>query len=239
MIKFLFIFLSLFLFSSEGSARAVKLGSKTNQRSSLVVPGQTGAVSVGISCFDNDDCSYDKECVALQCVDVCKNASCLSGTYCAPAGEDKPHQYQCAQCVVNSHCPEGMFCDRDYTCKYPDPCADAVCPPAAPFCQPKPYKTLPYTCVQCTQDDHCPPVAGLTRKCVDGYCLFNIEGNIPASAQPAQGQAAQSQPGNTQPSPAEQQTDQQPLPEDAGLDETDFYDEDLYPYEDEYEDMYY
>ena len=53
MLKFLMIIFSLSLFTSEGSARAVKLGSKTNQRSSLVVPGQTGAVSVGISCFDN------------------------------------------------------------------------------------------------------------------------------------------------------------------------------------------
>lgn len=220
MLKVLTIFLCLLIAPSDGSARAVKLGSKANQQPKLDFSSQTSSVNAsGISCFENDDCPYDKECVALQCVDVCKNGSCLAGTYCAPAGEDKPHEYQCAECVVNFHCAEGMFCDRDYTCKVPDPCTDAVCPPAAPFCMPKPYKTLPYTCVQCTQNDHCPPVAGLTRSCVDGYCLFNIEGNIPKQ-------------------PAENKTAAEPIREEPPAD-AEMYDEDLYPYEDEYEDMYY
>ncbi|MBR1946324.1 MAG: hypothetical protein IJ846_08565, partial [Alphaproteobacteria bacterium] len=83
-------------------------------------------------------------------------------------------------CVINAHCEKGMYCERDYTCKKIDPCIDAVCSPAAPHCMPKPYKSLPYTCVQCLEDSHCPPVAGLSRRCVDGYCLFNVEGNIPA-----------------------------------------------------------
>lgn len=220
MFKFLIVVLCLSLFPCEGSAKAVKLGSKPNQQKGLNFSSGTSSVNAaGISCFENDDCPYDKECVALQCVDVCKNNTCLTGTYCAPAGEDKPHQYQCAECVVNFHCSDGMICDRDYTCKYPDPCVDAVCSPAAPFCLPKPYKSLLYTCVQCTQDDHCPPVAGLTRRCVDGYCLFNVEGNIPQ--QPAQEDVQEEQPVQEQ-SPAEE-----------------YYDEELYPYEDEYEDMSY
>ena len=225
MLKFLMIIFSLSLFTSEGFARAVKLGQKGMQQNKVKSASVVSAGTVSVSCFENEDCPYDKECIALQCVDVCKNSVCLDGTYCAPAGKDKPHQYQCAECVVNFHCPDGMFCDRDYKCKYPDPCRDAVCSPAAPFCLPKPYQTLPYTCVQCTQDDHCPPVAGLTRRCVDGYCLFNIEGNIPKQA--------------TQETVQEQQSvqEQQPVQEQPSAEE--YYDEDLYPYEDEYEDMSY
>ncbi len=219
MLKFMMFVLCLLFIPSDGSARAVKLGAKNNRQATMNFSSQTSALNdAGISCLENKECSYDQECIALQCVNVCKNASCSEGTYCAPAGQDKPHEYQCAECVVNFHCASGMFCDRDYKCKLPDPCSDAVCSPAAPFCLPKPYKTLPYTCVQCTQDDHCPPVAGLTRRCIDGYCLFNVDGNIPQSS--FENRTVTESVSSTEPE------------EDSA------YEDDNYPYEDEYDDYY-
>lgn len=169
---------TLFLFSvSDADAKVVKLGDMSQRPESMAVKMKNKKRA--LSCLENTDCPFDRECVALQCENVCKNALCPERTYCVPAGKDKPHTYQCVQCVVDIHCEKGLFCDKDYTCKKKDPCSTAVCSPAAPFCLPVPYETLPYTCVQCLENEHCPPVAGLTRRCVDGYCLFNVEGNIP------------------------------------------------------------
>ena len=180
--KFFFFALFLFVVPFDASSRAVKLGDLAKQPTQRSFKTGGGKAKIAeISCFENEDCSYDKECVALRCESVCKSSICLEGTYCAPAGKDKPHEFKCVECTANSHCPEGLFCGADYTCQKPDPCLKAVCSPAAPFCMPKPYKSLPYTCVQCLENEHCPPVAGLTRSCVDGYCLFNVEGNIPAA----------------------------------------------------------
>lgn len=170
-------------------AAVYKLGQKPQRKMSFGA-GRNETVAGGISCLENKDCAVNQECAALQCVGVCENATCTDGLHCAPAGENRPHEYQCVECAAHGHCPDGMLCTVNYTCQKPDPCKDAVCPPAAPFCQPKPYKTLPYTCVQCETDEHCPPVAGLTRKCVDGYCLFNVEGNIPAQKRISEQQAA-------------------------------------------------
>lgn len=180
MIRLFILALFLSAIPAEGWARTIKMGDMANQKNQKVIKtGKTKSKFMGqeISCFENSDCPYDKECVALRCENVCKNSICAEGTYCAPAGKDKPHEFKCTECVINAHCPKGLFCDSDYTCKKPDPCEKAVCSPAAPFCMPKPFQSLPYTCVQCLNDSHCPPVAGLTRRCDDGYCLFNVEGN--------------------------------------------------------------
>lgn len=76
------------------------------------------------------------------------------------------------------------------------------------FCIPVPYQSLPYTCVQCTDDTHCPPVGGLSRKCVNHFCLFNIAGNIPSSEPVSPEPDVQEQPApvqeEIQPSPADE-----------------------------------
>lgn len=182
MIRLFVLALLFFTIPFDGHSRAVKLGDMSGQQQTPLRLGYPRNLykNAEISCFENKDCPYDRECVALRCESVCKVNICPTGSYCAPAGENKPHEYKCVECVINAHCEKGMYCERDYTCKKIDPCIDAVCSPAAPHCMPKPYKSLPYTCVQCLEDSHCPPVAGLSRRCVDGYCLFNVEGNIPA-----------------------------------------------------------
>ena len=111
---------------------------------------------------------------------LCTADTCITGKYCVPAGPETPHRYKCVECFRNAHCPQGMECTESFSCAKIDPCRQAVCSPGAPFCVGIPYKTLPYTCVQCTSDAHCPPVGGLTRRCVDHFCLFNVPGNIPA-----------------------------------------------------------
>lgn len=209
----LLLFLPLCLICCRTADAAVyKLGQKPQKKMSFG-SGRSETVASGISCLENKDCDTDQECVTLQCVNVCQNATCSDGLHCAPAGKEKPHEYRCVECSSHKHCPEGMLCTVHYTCQKPDPCKDAVCSPAAPFCRPKPYKTLPYTCVQCETDEHCPPVAGLTRKCVDGYCLFNVEGNIPAQKQIPEAQT----------DPAEQ-----PPQQDAGEYEDEYYGEEYY-----------
>lgn len=181
MYRLLFLALFLSAIAFDASSRTVKLGDMAGQQRQQSLGGMRGKSSpVGeISCFEDDDCSEDQECVALRCENVCKNSTCVGETYCLPTGKEKAHTFKCVECVVNFHCKNGMICGKDRTCIKPDPCINAVCSPAAPYCMPVPYKTLPYTCVQCLADEHCPPVAGLSRSCVDGYCLFNVEGNIP------------------------------------------------------------
>ena len=177
------LFLALFLFTIpfDVSARSMKLGDMASQSQNMRLDsGRKKSKIMEISCFENTDCPFHQECVALRCESVCKNSICAQGSYCIPAGKDTPHEFKCVECAVNAHCPKGFVCGAGYKCEKPDPCLNAVCSPAAPFCMPKPYKTLPYTCVQCLENSHCPPVAGLTRSCVDGYCLFNVEGNLPA-----------------------------------------------------------
>ena len=178
------------LCAADADAKVVKLGDMVNggrQGVSTRAP-VGGQIKPVISCFENGDCAADQACRSLQCENVCKINTCPTGKHCAPAGSDAPHEYLCVQCVNDYHCPQGMVCGADHFCAEPeavDPCANAVCPPAAPHCTPQAYQSLPYTCVQCTENSHCPPVAGLTRSCIDGFCLFNIDGNIPAQQQPA------------------------------------------------------
>ena len=218
MIRLLVLALFLFAIPDFGNARAFKLsemGNPENRPKKAFSDYDARYANQEISCFENSDCSFDTECVALRCERVCKYDVCPSGSFCVPAGERKPHEYKCVRCVIDMHCPQNHFCDRDFTCKKADPCEKAVCSPAAPFCMPKPYKSLPYTCVQCLDNTHCPPVAGLTRRCVDGYCLFNVDGNLPPDP------AAKQQPAS---------------PEDRGKDVYDEYDDDEYI--DEYGDGY-
>lgn len=178
------------LCAADADAKVVKLGDMVNggrQGVSTRAP-VGGQIKPVISCFENGDCAADQACRSLQCENVCKSNTCPTGKHCAPAGSDAPHEYLCVQCVNDYHCPQGMVCGADHFCAEPeavDPCLNAVCPPAAPYCTPQAYQSLPYTCVQCTENSHCPPVAGLTRSCIDGFCLFNIDGNIPAQQQPA------------------------------------------------------
>ncbi len=158
----------------------VRLGdspSKIKQTKQFRTPSRKSEL-IEVACLENKDCSYDKECIALKCESVCKHALCDEGLYCGPAGQEKPHEYDCYECATHAHCEKGMYCDKDFTCQKPNPCRNAICSPAAPFCSPKPYDKLPYTCVQCLETEHCPPLGGLTRSCIDGFCLFNVEGNI-------------------------------------------------------------
>ena len=170
--------------AANADAKVVKLGDMVNGGRQGVNARAAGGGQIRptISCFENGDCAADQACRSLQCANVCKSNTC------PPAGSDAPHEYLCVQCANNYHCPQGMICGADHFCAEPeavDPCLNAVCPPAAPYCTPQPYQSLPYTCVQCTENSHCPPVAGLSRSCVDGFCLFNIDGNIPARQQPS------------------------------------------------------
>lgn len=188
-IRAVVLLLTLFC-AASADAKVVKLGDMVNagrQGANARALGG-GQIKPTISCFENGDCAADQACRSLQCENVCKSNTCPTGKHCVPAGNDAPHEYLCAQCANNYHCPQGMICGADHFCTEPeavDPCLNAVCPPAAPYCTPQPYQSLPYTCVQCTENSHCPPVAGLSRSCVDGFCLFNIDGNIPARQQPA------------------------------------------------------
>ena len=178
MIRLLFLALFLYAVPFDAEARVLKVGDPSSQRHQPTLERKSGA-GVEISCFEDDDCSDAQECVALRCESVCKNSICSSKKHCIPAGQEKPHSFKCVECAVDYHCSDGFFCNSEHVCEKKNPCLKAVCSPAAPFCMPKPYKTLPYTCVQCLENEHCPPVAGLTRSCIDGYCLFNVEGNIP------------------------------------------------------------
>ncbi|HBO58334.1 MAG TPA: hypothetical protein DD624_00260 [Alphaproteobacteria bacterium] len=174
----------LVLAAADAEAKSLKFGTMidnygTNAQNDRRIRPQGFRQPAEKSCLTNDDCSFDRECVALRCLHVCTKDTCVSGKYCI-AHKNKPHVYQCVDCVISSHCPKGMECSpKTLTCVEKDVCRDAVCSPAAPYCIKVPYKTLPYTCVQCLTDEHCPPVAGLTRSCVDNYCLFNVENNIP------------------------------------------------------------
>ena len=96
------LFLALFLFSipCRSDARVVKLGEFSDQeRQHSFTRGGRKAKIIEISCFDNEDCSYDRECVALRCESVCKNSICAEGSYCVPAGKDKPHDFKCVECT--------------------------------------------------------------------------------------------------------------------------------------------
>ena len=174
----------LVLAAADAEAKSLKFGTMidnygTNAQNDRRIRPQGFRQPAEKSCLTNDDCPFDRECVALRCLHVCTKDTCVSGKYCI-AHKNKPHVYQCVDCVISSHCPKGMECSpKTLTCVEKDVCRDAVCSPAAPYCIKVPYKTLPYTCVQCLTDEHCPPVAGLTRSCVDNYCLFNVENNIP------------------------------------------------------------
>ena len=179
--KFLFLALFFLTYSGSGFAAVYKLGASGGNPIPINMNGQ-GRGNIEIkSCLDNDNCSNDEECVSLRCEKICRPDSCPNGKICTSAGDENPHQIKCVECRINRECKQGMYCDNDNKCKEVNPCLYAVCSPAAPFCTPKPYKTLPYTCVQCLENEHCPPVGGLTRSCVDGFCLFNVKGNIPSS----------------------------------------------------------
>lgn len=174
----------LVLTASDAAAKSMKVGAMidnygNNAQSNRRILPQSRNASAEKACLTNEDCPFDRECVALRCLHVCTKDTCIKGKYCI-AHKSKPHVYQCVECVISRHCPKGMECSpKTLTCVEKDVCRDAVCSPAAPYCIQVPYKTLPYTCVQCLTDEHCPPVAGLTRSCVDNYCLFNVENNIP------------------------------------------------------------
>lgn len=177
-----FLFLALFLcsFSSQGNAAVYKLGASGGGGPVPINLSGQKKVQVNVKiCVDNSECAVEEECVNLRCESVCKEEDvCPAGMYCVPKGDEEPHQFKCVECRINRDCQQGMYCEKDHTCKKIDPCLNAVCSPAAPFCTPEPYKTLPYTCVQCLENAHCPPLGGLTRSCVDGFCLFNVTNNI-------------------------------------------------------------
>lgn len=179
----LLILLLLTANASDVAAKSMKLGDMIDNRNAMNSRRITGPsvrpAQRETACMTNEDCPFQQECVALRCLDVCTPDTCIKGKYCV-ATKDKPHQYQCVECAANAHCPKGFECSpKSLSCVKIDVCRDAVCSPAAPYCIQVPYKTLPYTCVQCLTDEHCPPVAGLTRSCIDNYCLFNVENNIP------------------------------------------------------------
>ncbi len=169
-----------FFCMTEVSARVVKLGDTST--SAPANPTMVRPSNQQITCTENEDCKFSEECVGLRCVNICKPNPCIDGKFCIPTGPEEPHTYKCVDCLYHEDCPEGLECVKGFKCAKPDPCRDAVCSPGAPFCVPVPYKTLPYTCVQCTDDTHCPPVGGLSRRCVDHFCLFNVAGNIPQDA---------------------------------------------------------
>lgn len=180
----LFLFLLLFPFCAmNANAASVKLGAgmpAQTQTPTMLRPSNTE-----ITCTENSDCRFFEECVGLKCVKICQPNPCAKGKHCIPTGPDQPHTYKCVECVYHDDCPSGYECVKGFKCAKKDPCRQAVCSPGAPFCIPEPYKSLPYTCVQCTDDTHCPPIGGLSRKCVNNFCLFNIDGNIPAPSVPA------------------------------------------------------
>ncbi|MCQ2965762.1 MAG: hypothetical protein MJ250_03365 [Alphaproteobacteria bacterium] len=123
-----------------------------------------------IPCETNDECPFGKECVASICIEICTKNLCSEGKYCLPT---KTHNYRCVNCLRNNHCPDKLECNKKtYECEQPDPCKKAICSPGAPFCIPEPYQSLPYTCVQCTSDEHCPPIGGVVRHCIQNFCLF-------------------------------------------------------------------
>lgn len=181
MSRLIFILGCLLVFAVPAEARTVKLSDMIAGGTNMPNKKMRGAEkNAQITCTDHKDCPFYEECVGLRCVNVCTADTCITGKYCVPAGPETPHRYKCVECFRNAHCPQGMECTGSFSCAKIDPCRQAVCSPGAPFCVGIPYKTLPYTCVQCTSDAHCPPVGGLTRRCVDHFCLFNVPGNIPA-----------------------------------------------------------
>lgn len=197
-----FLILALLFAAPQAQARTVKMGvtpggvgnAMMQQKKSSAAAQQArrqkameaakkqkkAAAAAPKECLSTDDCPFTQECVALECRSVCYPESCPSGKRCT-AFKSKPHVFQCVDCLKDAHCPDGLVCSPEtFTCEKDDPCRKAVCFQDAPYCVPVAYKTLPYTCVQCTEDSHCPPVAGLSRSCVKNSCLFNVAGNIPA-----------------------------------------------------------
>lgn len=170
---------------AEAAARQTKarlLRQKKSRRYQQQQQQQQQQPETPQECLSTDDCPYNQECVALECRSVCYPDSCPSDKRCT-AFKDRPHTYECVDCLRDGDCPDGQICSQDtFTCEKDDPCRKAVCFQDAPYCVPVAYKSLPYTCVQCTEDAHCPPVAGLSRSCVKNSCLFNVAGNIPADS---------------------------------------------------------
>lgn len=237
---FKLILLFLFLFSALPSqARSIKMGvtpggispnmnrqqrpsgsSQQIRRQKAMAEAKQqrrkAAVETVKSCLSTDDCPYTQECIALECRSVCYPESCPSDKRCT-AFKSKPHVYQCVDCLTDRHCPDGLVCSQDtFTCEKPDPCKKAVCFQDAPYCVPVAYKTLPYTCVQCTEDSHCPPVAGLSRSCVKNSCLFNVAGNIPSERTESADKESAVAPT---PPPAPAKTDEKPVVRTSGTDE--------------------
>lgn len=162
----IFYLISLIVvFSTNCFARSARLG-ESQSRFSIVKK-----VARQIPCDTNEDCPFGKECVASACIEICTKGLCAEGKYCLPT---KTRNYRCVNCLRNSHCSDKLVCNKNtYECEQPDPCKKAVCSPGAPFCIPEPYKNLPYTCVQCTLDEHCPPIGGVVRHCIQNFCLFD------------------------------------------------------------------
>lgn len=206
MFKFAVFAALLALLPCDGSARSVKLGDPSASGSTN--PTMVRPSNEQITCTENSDCKFSEECVGLRCVKICNPNPCIDGKFCIPTGPEEPHTYKCVDCLYHEDCPEGMECVKGFKCAKKDPCREAVCSPGAPFCVPVPYQSLPYTCVQCTDDTHCPPVGGLSRKCVNHFCLFNIAGNIPSPEPVSPEPDVQEQPApvqeEIQPSPADE-----------------------------------
>lgn len=176
-----FVLLSV-LHCSGAFAAAVKLGAGNASASSK--PSVLRPKNTEISCTENSNCHFSEECVGLKCVKICRPNPCIGGKHCVPTGPEEPHTYKCVECVYHEDCAEGYECVKGFVCAKKDPCREAICSPGAPFCVPEPFKSLPYTCVQCTDNSHCPPVGGLSRSCVNHFCLFNVAGNIPQPTAP-------------------------------------------------------
>ncbi|MBR1945904.1 MAG: hypothetical protein IJ846_06420, partial [Alphaproteobacteria bacterium] len=100
MIRLFVLALLFFTIPFDGHSRAVKLGDMSGQQQTPLRLGYPRNLykNAEISCFENKDCPYDRECVALRCESVCKVNICPTGSYCAPAGENKPHEYKCVEC---------------------------------------------------------------------------------------------------------------------------------------------
>lgn len=171
-----FVVFFIVIFFSDCFAKSSRLGESQSRFSIVKKTVQQ------IPCNTNDDCPFGKECIASACIEICTKNLCSEGKYCLPT---KTHNYRCVNCLRNNHCPNNLECNKkSHDCELPDPCKKATCSPGAPFCIPEPYKDLPYTCVQCTLDEHCPPIGGVIRHCTDNFCLFDGQ-KMPNVVEPA------------------------------------------------------
>jgi len=110
---------------------------------------QGGTPTCVSGCRNVGDCCAGHDCVNGSCVSTTcgTDADCSGATpHCAPSGE-------CKECVYDSHCANGFYCDQmSYTCQIIVDNCNPPCDPATEYCD-----TMTLTCQ--------PKIQGMCQTC--------------------------------------------------------------------------